>query len=390
MDNFIYNVPTKVFFGRAQQAEVGQIIKGYGYKKVLLHYGKNSIKKSGLYDEICGALRAAGIDFIELGGVEANPKVELVAAGAALCRREGVELILAVGGGSVVDSAKVMAICALEDNAPFDYPARRATAARALPVGVILTLAASGSEMSASAVLTDLASGQKRGFNSDCNRPLFSILNPELTFSVDLFQTGCGIVDIMMHTLERYFVPTPNCELTDSIALALVKQVVAAGQVVMRNPADYEARATLMWAGSLSHNDLTGCGKNCVLVCHQLEHIISGDYDHVAHGAGLSVAFPAWCKYVYRHDAVRFARFAQIVFDVSDGTPEEMAREGIVRCEAFFKEIGMPVRMGELGIDTTADFADMAFRCANNGTRTLPGILTLDVPEITEIFELMV
>ena len=387
MKDFTYYAPTKMIFGKDKEKTVGDVIKSYGYKKILLHYGQQSIKKTGLYDTVTESLTKAGIAYIELPGAEPNPKTPLVREGAALCKKEGVELVLAVGGGSVADSAKVIAICALEDNDPFDYPTKKATAAHSLPVGIILTLSASGSEMSQSAVLTEPETKEKRGFNCEHNRPLFSILNPELTYTVSPFQTGCGIVDIMMHTMERYFAPGEHCDLTDGIALSLLRSVVDAGRAAMQNPNDYAARATLMWAGSVSHNDLTSCGKNYILVCHQLEHILSGEYDFVAHGAGLSVIFPAWCKYVYKHDQKKFAAFAKVVFDVTDGPLEKMAEEGVLRCEAYFKEIKMPIRMAELDVHG-ADFADMAEKCTYNGTRTLPGIMELGKKEIEEIFRL--
>ncbi len=291
MQNFTFHTPTKIFFGRDTEKQIGEIIKSYGFSKVLFHYGSGSIKKSGLYDTVIRSLQEHGIDFVELGGVEANPKLSLARKAAELARSEQVELILAVGGGSVLDSAKAAA-------------------------GTILTLSASGSEMSDSCVITNEDGWLKRGFNAPCNRPLFSIMNPELTYTVSRYQTGCGIVDIMMHTLERYFSLNGENPLTDAMAEGLLRTVIQAGKTAIENPRDYEARAALMWAGSLSHNGLTGCGKQFVMRCHQLEHELSGAYDRIAHGAGLAVLFPAWAKYIFRENLPRFAQYAANVWNI--------------------------------------------------------------------------
>ena len=350
MINFEFYTPTKIFFGKDTHKNVGEIIKSYGFKKVLLHYGGGSIKKIGLYDQVINSLNEHQIEFIELGGVEPNPKVSLVRTGAQICKKEKPDMVLAVGGGSVIDSAKVIAISALSDNDPWDFSSKKEVPKKALPVGVILTLSASGSEMSSSAVITNEDGLLKRGFNSDFNRPLFSILNPELTYSVNQFQTGCGIVDIMMHTLERYFTKTKDVDLTDRISEGLLKSVIRAGKIAIENPTDYEARATLMWAGSLSHNDLTGAGRDTFLTCHQLEHELSGMYDFVAHGAGLSIIFPAWAKYIYKYNIERFCQYAVRVWniDMNYENPEETAMEGILATENYFKSIHMPVRLSSL------------------------------------------
>ncbi len=390
MQNFDFYTPTRMIFGRDTEKQVGTIVREYGYKKVLLHYGGGSIKKIGLYDALTASLAENGVAFIELGGVEPNPKLSLVKTGAQLCKEEGIELVLAVGGGSVMDSAKEIAIGALDDGGDqWDFSIKKREPKRALPVGVILTISASGSEMSASAVITNEEQQLKRGYNSPLHRPLFAICNPALTYSVSKFQTGCGIVDICMHTLERYFSVSPDTPLTDRLALALVRSTVEAGRAAIENPCDYDARATLMWASSLSHNDLTGAGRETFAPCHQIEHELSGMYDHVAHGAGLAVIFPAWAKYVYKAAPERFAQYAKDVFDVAyDGTnAEEAAREGIARTERYFQEIGMPVRLHELGVGTEG-FGEMADKCTFFGGRTLPCHITLGKQEIVDIFEL--
>jgi alcohol dehydrogenase YqhD (iron-dependent ADH family) len=387
MINFDFYSPTKIFFGRNRESEIGRIIKQYGFKKVLLHYGQSSIKKSGLYDRIVSSLKEQGIAFVELGGVEPNPKVSLVRKAIQLAKAEQVDLVLAVGGGSVIDSSKATAVGACTDEDIWRFGLHELTPQKALPVGVILTISAAGSELSNSCVLTNSDNWLKRGFNSDIIRPLFAVMNPELTFSVSRYQTGCGIVDIMMHTLERYFTDTSDMELASHLAEGLLKAVMEAGKKAIADPNDYEARATLMLASSFSHNGLTGLGGKLYFTVHRLEHEISGMFDRVAHGAGLAVLFPAWAKYVYRHFTARFARFAYQVMDVSKSlTEEEAAYEGIIRLEAYFRQIDMPVRLSELDIDETS-FEKMAEKALGQND-TLNGIIPLNKNQIIEIFEI--
>ena len=389
MLNFHFHAPTDVTFGKDTHHQVGSVIKKYGYSKIMLHYGGGSIKKNGIYDAVMKSLSDAGIEVIDFGGAEPNPKLSFVEKGAKICKEEGVELVLAVGGGSAIDSAKEIAVGAKYDGSTWDFSSKIKEPIDALPVGVILTLSASGSEMSASAVITNEENGLKRGYNSEFHRPLFAICNPELTYTVDRFQTGCGIVDIMMHTLERYFSKSPETPLTDALAEGLLKQVVAAGTEAIMDPENYEARADLMWASSLSHNDITGCGRDVFLTCHQLEHELSGKYDFVAHGAGLSIIFPAWAEYVYKHNLDRFTQYAKEVWDIpeNEDDPEEAAIHGIVATKAFFAEIGMPTRLSQLGIGEEA-FEEMAEKCTNYGKRILPGNLPLGKKEIIDIFKL--
>ena len=391
MENFEFYAPTRMIFGKDSHLKVGDIIKGYGFKKILLHYGKGSVKKSGLYDEVVNSLKTAKIDYVDFGGVEPNPKLSLVKKGVELCKKNSVEMVLAVGGGSVIDSAKLIAIAALSQHDPWKFVVREAPIEKALPIGTILTISASGSEMSNSCVITNEDGWLKRGFGSDFNRPLFSICNPCLTFTVSPYQTACGIVDIMMHTIERYFTTSTPVMITDEIAEGLLRTVIKSGEAAMKNPCDYDARANLMWAGSVSHNGITGAGTAFMMICHQLEHELSGRFDSVSHGAGLSVIFPAWAKYIYKHNVKRFYDFAVKVWGVPEdfGNTEEIALKGILKCEKYFSSIGMPVRLSELGIDVTGEDIDiMSEKCTNYGKRTLPDYIELGKNEISEIFKI--
>ena len=384
---FEFCTPTRVIFGRGSEGRVGEIVSSYGYRRVLFVYGGGSVKKSGLYDRVCESLASNGISFSELSGVKPNPVLSLAKRGMALARETGAELILAVGGGSVIDTAKEIAIGALDGGEHWDFALGKRTPERALPVGVVLTISAAGSEMSSSAVLTNEEDGSKRGYNTPLHRPLFAICNPELTFTVDKYQTASGIVDILMHTLERYFAPVPDTEITDAIALALCREVVKAGRIAYENPKNYEARASLMWASSLSHNDLTGAGRFFAGTCHRLEHEMSAKYD-VAHGAGLAVVFPAFAKYVYRLAPERFARFAREVFAVTLSDDLAAAEQGIEILSSYFRSISMPLTFGELGIPDP-DILDMARRCSRDKTISLPSYIKIGYDEMLDIYRLM-
>ncbi|MBQ8741106.1 MAG: iron-containing alcohol dehydrogenase [Clostridia bacterium] len=385
MLDFDFYTPTKVFFGKGKQHEVGKIISDYGYKKIMLQYGKGSIKQSGLYDEIMSSLGKYDIEVVEMGGVEPNPKIEFVRDAVRLAKDMGVELVLAVGGGSVIDAAKYTALGAVSDYDIWDFVTGKEKPKSALPVGCVLTIAAAGSEMSWSAVVTDLSQNMKRGLASDLIRPLFAICNPELTYTVSPYQTACGITDIMAHTMERYFTPCDPTDITDQIAESILRAVINAAKVVMKNPCDYEARANIMWASSLSHNNLTGCGRINALPVHQLEHAVSGEYDSVAHGAGLAVLFPAWAKYVYKHNIPRFAQFARRVWDVKEPDDKKAAEAGIEAMAQFFKSIGMPSSLNEFGIDADA-IQSLTNLCTFNGQRTIKSVIELGNKEIKDIF----
>ena len=385
MLDFEYYTPTKVFFGKGKQSDVGKIISDYGYTKIMLQYGKSSIKQSGLYDEIMSSLGEYNIDVVEMGGVEPNPKIQLVRDAIKIAKETKVELILAVGGGSVIDAAKYTALGALSDYDVWDFVTGNEKPKSALPVGCVLTIAAAGSEMSWSAVVSDLSLNMKRGLASDLIRPLFAICNPELTYTVSPYQTACGITDIMAHTMERYFTPCEPTDVTDQIAESILRAVINSASVVMKNPYDYEARANIMWASSISHNNLTGCGRINALPVHQLEHAVSGEYDNVAHGAGLAVLFPAWARYVYMHNIPRFAQFARRVWNINETDDKKAAEAGIEAMTQFFKSIGMPTSLNEFGIgkDNIQKLTDL---CTFNGQRIIKSVIELGNKEIKDIF----
>ncbi len=387
MHNFVYYTPTKVYFGKDTHKDVGKLIKDLGYKKIMMQYGKGSIKKTGLYDEVVKSLNDNGIEYVEMGGVEPNPRLSFVYEAIDVAKKENVEFILAVGGGSVIDSSKYTALGVKYDGDVWDFPTGKATPKDALPVGCILTISAAGSEMSQSAVISNVALKEKRGCGTEFNRCKFAVLNPELTYSVSPYQTACGIVDMMTHTMERYFYPVEATPLTDSIAEAILRNVIASAKIVMSNPCDYEARANLMWASSLCHNDLTGCGRAHALAVHQLEHALSGEYEEVPHGAGLALLYPKWAKYVYKNDIRRFADFGRNVWGVQDNDDESAAIKGIEEMEKFFKAIGMPDKISDFDIpDTPSEvFAD---RCTFSKTRTIPSVIELGYDEVKDIFDM--
>lgn len=390
MKNFTYYTPSKIVFGKDTEEQVGQLVKDSGATKVLLHYGGESAKRSGLLDRVKDSLSAAGIEFLELGGVVPNPRMSLAYQGIELCKKEGVDFILPVGGGSVIDSAKCIAYGAVYDGDVWDFYSRKATAVDALPVGTILTLAATGSEMSDSSVMTLEEGWLKRGYNNDLSRPLFSILNPELTYTLPEYQTACGVVDIMMHTMERYFNHTSDSQLTDAISEALLRTVLDFGPVVMADPKNYNARAQIMWAGCLSHNGLTGAGVDTDWSTHQLEHELGGLFD-VAHGAGLSAVWGSWARYVYTEDPRRFAQFAVNVMGVSNDfrNEETTALAGISKLEEFFQSINMPISISDLGIELSdAEIDELAYKCCFMGKRTIGGFKKLDQDDMAEIFRM--
>jgi len=386
MQDFIYYAPTKVFFGKDKHKDVGEIIKGYGFKTIMMQYGMGSVKSSGRYDEVMSSLKSNGIKVVEMGGVSPNPRISFVREAIKKARENNVEMILAVGGGSVIDSSKYTAAGVLSECDVWDFPTRKNVLENGLPIGCILTIAAAGSEMSSSAVITNLELNMKRGFNSDFNRCLFAICNPELTYSVSKYQTACGAVDIMAHTMERYFTVCEPTDITDRISESILKSVISAARKLMDCPDDYDARANMMWASSLSHNDLTGCGRQNMLPVHQLEHALSGEYEEIAHGAGLAVLFPAWARYVYKYAPQRFAQFARRVWDVSEEKDEKAALMGIERMESFFAEIGMPLRLR--AFDIPEDCIDrLCELCTFGRTREIPTYISLDYDKLKEIYK---
>lgn len=368
MNSFLYNAPTKVYFGQDSDEKLGGIIKELGCGCVLLHYGCGSAVKSGLIKRVKWALEHAGVKTVELGGVMPNPRLSLVYEGVKLCKAEGVDFILAVGGGSVIDSAKAIGMGAAGDGDVWDYYEEKRTPESTLPVGVVLTVAAAGSEMSKSSVITNDYTHVKRGRNVEISRPVFAILNPEFTVSVPSFPTACGCADIFMHTLERYLVAGETLKLTDSIAEALMTTVISSSKAVMKDPANVKARAELMWAGSLSHNGLTGCGGDGGdWSVHSLGHELSAKYD-VAHGASLTAVWGSWAKYVYKNCLNRFHKFAVQVMGVRpSGTREELALKGIEACVEWFESLGMPTSIRALGVNPSGEELElMAKKWAEN------------------------
>ena len=366
MFDFKYFTPTKVLFGKNTEEKVGELVKEFGGKKVLIHYGGGSVIRSGLMKKVTDKLEQAGIPYVMLGGAVPNPRLGLVYEGIELCKKEGIDFLLAVGGGSAIDSAKAIGYGVKNSGDVWDFYDYKRQAVDCLPLGVILTLAATGSEMSDSSVITKEEGLVKRGYSSDFCRPRFSILNPELTMTLPDYQTACGCTDIMMHTMERYFTNGGNMELTDSMAEALLRTVKENAKILVKDPKNYDARAEVMWAGSLSHNGLTGCGNDGGdWMTHKLEHELGGLYD-VAHGAGLAALWGSWARYVYKNCLPRFKRYAINVMGVpAVGSDEEIALKGIEAMEAFYHEINMPVNLRELGVNATdEDLKLMAHKCA--------------------------
>ncbi len=367
MYNFTYYAPTKVYFGRETEGMTGEAVKEFGGHKVLIHYGGASAIKSGLIDKVKDSLDCAGIGYVELGGVVPNPRLDKVREGIEISLKNDVDFILAVGGGSVIDSAKAIAYGLAEpDRDVWELYEHVRNAKSCFPVGVVLTIAASGSEMSNSSVITNTDNAMKRSYNDDLARPKFAIMDPELTLTLPDYQTAAGCTDILMHTMERYFTNGGNMEITDSIAEGLMRTVIDNALILKDDPHNYDARAEVMWASSLSHNGLTGCGNDGGdFVSHALEHEMGGKYD-VTHGAGLAAVWGTWARYVYKECLPRFKKFAVNVMGVSpDGSDEEIALAGIEKVEEFFRKIGMPTSFTELGITPTdEDLHDMAARCA--------------------------
>lgn len=366
MFDFDYYTPSEVLFGKQTEKRTGEMVRKYGGTKVLLHYGGGSVIRSGLLDRIKASLEESNIPYAELGGVVPNPHLSLVYEGIELCKKENVDFLLAVGGGSVIDSAKAIGYGLTNEGDVWDLYNHMKTAKACMPIGTVLTIAAAGSEMSPSSVITKETTKEKRSYNDDLCRPKFAIMNPELTMTLPAYQTASGCVDILMHTQERYFTNGGNMEITDSIAEALMRTVITNAKILKDEPDHYDARAEVMWASSLSHNGLTGCGNDGGdFSSHMLEHEIGGMFD-VAHGAGLAAVWGSWARYVYKDCLPRFKRFAINVMGVeAKGTDEEIALRGIEALEDFYRFIDMPTSMRELGIDPTEEqMAEMARSCA--------------------------
>lgn len=388
MENFNYYTPTRVVFGRGTESETGTLVKDQGCGKVLVHYGGGSVVRSGLLDRVYRSLDEAGISYVSLGGVVPNPRLSLVYEGIELCRKEGVDFILAVGGGSVIDSAKAIGYGLANEGDVWDFYEGKRMPSGCMPIGVVLTISAAGSEMSNSSVITNENGWLKRGCNTDYGRVKFAVMNPEITMTLPKYQTASGCVDIMMHTMERYFNQSENMELTDGISEHLIRTVMRNAKILMDEPDNYDARAEVMWAGSLSHNGLTGCGTDGGdWASHQLEHELGGMFD-VAHGAGLAAVWGSWARYVLDARPARFAQFAVNVMGVEPGADDtETALKGIAAMEEFYRSIEMPVCVKDMGIEMTEEqMQELAEKCSFFGKRTIGCVKKLNKDDIYQIY----
>lgn len=393
MENFEFLSPTRVVFGRGTEERAGQLAKEYGATKVLVHFGGQSAEKSGLLQRVCDSLTGAGIPWVKLGGVKPNPQLAMVLEGAELCRKEGVDFLLPVGGGSVIDSAKAIgyALADPEQGEVWDFFTGKRVPQKGFPLGCVVTLAAAGSELSNSTVITNEKTDEKRGYRNNLCRPVFAVMNPELTYTVPAYHTAAGVADVLMHTLERYFTPVPDTmELTDGIAEALMRNVLHNGHVLMRDGMDYDARAQVMWAGALSHNDLTGLGNGYGdWACHQLSHELSSRYG-LAHGAALTAVWGSWARYVCDAAPERFARFAHNVMELpQEGDEAALAAAGIDELEEFFWAIEMPTCLEEAEIfPTEEEYLAMAKGASRGGARTIGGVKKLDEDDMVAILKM--
>lgn len=389
MENYQYYTPTKIIFGRGAEEQTGQLAAEQGCKKVLVHYGGGSVVRSGLLERICRSLDAVGISYVSLGGVVPNPRLSLVYEGIRLARKEQIDFILAVGGGSVIDSAKAIGYGVANEGDVWDFYEKRRTAKACLPIGVVLTIAAAGSEMSDSSVITKEEGWLKRGYSSNYARARFAVMNPELTMTLPKYQTASGCVDIMMHTMERYFNHSENMEMTDGISEHLIRTVMKNAKILMNEPDNYQARAEVMWAGSLSHNGLTGCGTGGGdWASHQLEHELGGMFD-VAHGAGLAAVWGSWARYVMDAAPERFAKFAVNVMGVElEAEKLKTAQKGIEAMEDFYRALDMPVCIGDMGIELAEEqMRELAEKCSHFGKRTIGCIKKLDQEDMYQIYK---
>lgn len=391
MNNFDYVNKTRLVFGKGEENNVGALLKEYGANKILLHYGKDSIKKSGLYDKVIASLNKANIAFVELGGVEANPKLGLARQGVKIAREERVDFILAVGGGSVIDSAKAIAAGVYYEGDVWDLYKYKAPVDKALSIATILTLPAAGSESSDSTVLTNENDMRKQSFGTELIRPVFSIINPEIYFTLPKSQIANGLTDMLCHVMERYFTNTDNVQLTDGLCESVMKTIMRIGVKLIDNPTDYDLWAEIAFAGTVAHNGLIGMGRVEDWASHDIEHELSAIYD-IAHGAGLAIINPAWIKYVYKHNKPMFMQWAVNVMGVRADmkNPDGMIQEGIEKLENFYKRIGQAVRLSEIGI-SDENFDLMATKATNldwTESKFIGGFKLLGKDDIKAIYEL--
>lgn len=385
MNNFNFYSPTKIVFGKGSVSKLDSVLEP-NYKKVLLHYGGGSIKKSGLYDQVMEILKDKGIEVFELSGVEPNPKLSLVNEGIKIAKENNIDLILAVGGGSAIDSAKAIGIGAKYDGDVWDFYLGKAKVTNTIPVGVILTLPATGSEASGGTVITNEDGLYKKSVNGDLIRPIFAIMDPELTLTLPTNQTFAGVMDILSHIFERYFTNTKNVDLTDHLAEGTMKCVIKNAYNLKENPNDYDARAEIMLSGTFAHNGLMGLGRQDDWASHQIGHQLSALYG-ATHGDTLAIVFPAWMKYVYKNNVDRFVQFAEKVFDVSSEgkTKDQVALEGIAKFEEFLKDMGLPRRLSEAKLPTDK-IELMAEKAVNGGT--IGALKKLDKEDVVNIYNL--
>ena len=387
MENFVQYTPTRVVFGRGTENKTGELVKMYGGSRVFIVYGGSSAVKSGLIDRIKESLRREGIEFDEQGGTKPNPVLTHAEEGVRRAEDFGADFILGVGGGSAIDTAKAIAHgCANPYSKLWDIWTKKVPLEKSLPVGAVLTIAAAGSEMSDSAVLTNEALGIKAGINTEFNRCKFAVMNPELLFTLPKYQLAAGITDIMMHTMERYFIPDIKCDLTDEIAEGLLRTVIKNGRAVMAQEDNYDAMAEIMWCSSLSHNNLTECGRGKDFSVHKFGHALSAKYDYT-HGATLSAVWGSWAEYLYMDALPRFSQFARRVYGVKTPDDRKAAKEGIERTVAFFREIGMPTSIIELGCaPTEKELKELAMAATKQDTLKLTRIHPVGAKEAEEIF----
>jgi len=388
LNSFTFWTPTKIVFGEGTALQAGREVKEAGGTRVLVLYGGGSASKSGLLGTVENSLKAEGIEYFSAGGVQPNPLLEFALQIIEDYKDKNIDFVLAVGGGSTIDTAKAVASGLLSDEVPlWDYFLRTASPKKVLPVGAVLTIAAAGSEMSDSCVVTNKALSVKRGFNAPTNRPKFAIMDPVLTYTLPPYHVACGVVDMLMHALDRYFAPDTDNAITDEISEGLMRALVKYGKIAMEKPTDYKARSEIMWAGSLTHNGIAGLGQTLDFAVHQLGHQLSAKYD-LAHGASLAATWPAWARYVYRSSFSRFAKYARTVMGVTEADDEIAALAGIECTEEFFKSLKMPINIveavGEEVRDAAAKLADM---CSYGRTRTIGSFKVLDYGDIKAIYE---
>ena len=388
MNNFVFYSPTEFVFGKNTEVQVGALARKYGAQKVMIVYGGGSVVRSGLLDRVKQSLQEAGVAYCEMGGVQPNPTDGKVYEGIQLCRREQVDMMLPVGGGSVIDTAKAIAAGALYDGDFWDFFIGRAKVEKALKVAVVLTIPAAGSEGSGNTVITKTETLQKLGLCAPEHlRPVFSIMNPELTYTLPAYQTACGIADMMAHIMERYFTNTPDVEISDRLCEGTLTAIIKEAYRVKQQPDNYAARANIMWCGTVAHNGICGVGREEDWASHALEHEISAIYD-VAHGAGLAVIFPAWMAFMAEHNPAKIAQFAHRIFDIPKSEDlEEMALAGTARLKHFFRYMGLPVSFKELGIEHP-DIDRMLVSLQRNKGELLGNYVKLTMTDCREIYRL--